>query len=209
MYRFEASVISRAKGGSVHRRASYILGKTLLDAKAGKKYGKKREDVVWQDIFLPDGAPLEFRDIQTLCDAIERAEKRSDARTAHQYVASLPNNLPPKSIIKIAEEFIKTNFVSEGLCVIAAIHEGHNEFDAKKNNPHLHILVSTRKVEPNGFNRKKWRVLNSRSYLIMLRRRFAEIQNREYEYYQLPYRVSPDKERNFIRERTEQKVYTR
>ena len=67
---------------------------------------------IWQKIFLPDNAPPEFRELQQLCNEIEGAELRRDARTARQFIASLPNELPPGELVRIVHEFIEQNFVS-------------------------------------------------------------------------------------------------
>ena len=126
---------------------------------------------------------------------MERAEKRRDARTARQYIASLLREVPKSSHIQMVNEFIKENFTSRGLCAIAAIHEGLHEFDAKKDSPHVHILVSVRPLKDQEFSRRKNRVLDSRSHLLTLWRHWADLLNREYERFKLPYHVSPEKQR--------------
>lgn len=206
---FTTSPISRSKNESVLKRAAYICGKTVTDERTSEKFWTFREDVIWQGIFMPPNAPFEFNNLQILCNALEKAEKRSDARIARQYIASLPNELPREAIVEIAKGFIHANFVSEGLCVIAAVHEGRNLSDARDNNPHLHAIVSTRKVEPSGFSHKKYRVLDSKSHLIALRKRWTETQNKEYEKYHLPYRVSLSRDHDLGQEHNESKAHTR
>ena len=157
-YHLEIKTISRRKGRSVTSAASYICGRTLYDSYRGRPCYDHRKDVVWQKIFLPDTAPLEFRGLQYLCDEIESAEIRWDARTARQFIGSLPNELPPGELVRIVRNFVKRNFVDHGMCAIVAIHRGRNRNDPSKNNPHVHIIVPTRTVGPDGFSKKKDRV---------------------------------------------------
>jgi len=189
-YHFEATAISRGKGRSVTSAASYICGRKLRDSYNGRTYYNSRKDVVWQKIFLPDNAPRKFHDLQQLCNEIEGAEIRWDARTARQFIASLPNELPPGELVRIVDEFIEPNFVAYGLCAIAAIHRGHNAEDPSRNNPHVHIIVPTRAVDENGFCKLKDREHNKRMYINIWREQWAEVQNRAYERCRLDIRVS-------------------
>lgn len=189
-YHLETKIISRGKGGSITGSASYITGQKMRDCYNGKTYYNHREDVVWQKIFLPSMAPPQFQNLQQLCDEIERAEVRWDARTARQFIGSLPNELPPGELVRIVHEFIGSNFVSYGLCAVAAIHRGHNQDDPSKNNPHVHIIVPTRTIEPDGFCRKKDREHDKRKYITIWREQWAQVQNRAYERNGLDIQVS-------------------
>lgn len=189
-YHLEVSIISRGKGRSVTSSASYICGRKLHDSYNGKTYYNPRKDVIWQKVFLPSMAPPQFQNLQRLCDEIERAEVRWDARTARQFIGSLPNELPPGEQVQIAREFIDSNFISCGLCAVAAIHRGHNRDDPSRNNPHVHIIVTTRTIESDGFCRKKDREHDKRKYITIWREQWAMVQNRAYERNGLDIQVS-------------------
>ena len=189
-YHFEVTIISRGKGRSVTSSVSYISGRALHDIHNGKTYYKHREDLAWQKIFLPDHAPAEFRQLQHLCDEIECAEMRWDARTARQLTASLPNELPLGELVRIVHEFVADNFTSQGLCTVAAIHRKHNHHDPKKNNPHVHMIVPTRPVGPDGFCKLKDREHYKRKYITIWREQWATVQNRAYERNGLDIQVS-------------------
>ena len=189
-YHLEVQVISRGKGRSVTRLANYISGKRLHDPYRDETYYKQRKDVLSCDIFQPSDAPSEFYDLQCLCNAIEGAEHRYDARTAREFKGSLPNELSHRELIQIVREFIEVNFLDHGLCAVAAIHEGNNKQDPAKNNPHVHIIVPTRTVGPDGFNRKKFREYDKREYIDIWREHWALVQNQAYERNDLSVRVS-------------------
>lgn len=189
-FHLEVDVISRGKRKSIVKAVSYIAGKRLHDHYNGTTYYNNRKDVLYYDIFQPVNAPSEFHDFQKLCDEIDKAENRYDARTAREFKGSLPNELPIHELIQIVEEYIRINFVDQGLCAIAAIHEGRNEANPSKSNPHVHIIVPTRFVEQDGFSKKKDREHNNRKYIDIWREDWANVQNQAYERNGLDIRVS-------------------
>ncbi len=189
-YHFEIKNINRKIGRSITDTAHYITGERLRDSRSEKVYYNKRSDVSYHNVALPDNAPPEYQDIQTLCDALEEAEHRMDSRTGRHIIGSLPNELPLEENIKIVDEYVKTYFTSQGLGAIVAIHEKHNEIDPSKDNPHVHIIVTTRTIGPHGLNRSKDREHNKVGYVEMWRRGWADVQNRAYERNELEHRVS-------------------
>lgn len=189
-FHLEIRNIVRSTGPSLTGTASYTYGRTLYDSYTGKKRTYNRDDVLYCHIFLPKGTPIEFNDLQYLCDKMEEAEKRSDARTARYFIGSLPNELPKYELSRIVREFCEANFCAYNLCAIAAVHEGRNEDDPSKNNPHAHIIVSTRTVGPDGFNKKKDREHNQRKYITIWRSQWSQVQNRAYKRNGLDIRVS-------------------
>lgn len=189
-YHMEVNIISRGKGRSIVRTASYICGKKLHDKYNHKTYYNPRYDVLLSEMHLPEKAPPEFYDLQYLCNQIDMAENRYDARTGREFKCSLPNELSLQEQVRIIREYINTNFVSHGLCAIAAIHEGKNITDPKRNNPHVHIIVPTRTVDENGFCKKKNREWDKRKYIDIWREEWANVQNRSYERNKMDIRVS-------------------
>ena len=189
-YHLNVAPISRGKGHSVTKRVNYISGERLRDDYKHETYYRKRDDVMFSRIYQPANAPPEFYDLQNLCDSIEKAEKRYDARTAREFKCSLPNELLLREQIKIVSEFVINNFVEHGLCAIVAIHEGRNVDDPTRNNPHVHIIVPTRTVDSDGFSKKKDREHDKRDYIVKWRKHWALAQNRAYERNGLDIRVS-------------------
>ena len=84
-YHLEVSIISRRKGRSVVKSVNYISGRKLHDSYNNRTYYNQRTDLLQCKIFLPDKAPPEFYDLQRLCDEIDKAETRYDARTAREF----------------------------------------------------------------------------------------------------------------------------
>ena len=190
LYRFEVKTLSRKQGDSLFARTNYITGERIRDEQLGRAYSHKREDVAFSEIFLPDAVPDNYRELQTLISAMDAAEKRVDARTAREFIGSLPNELPLEAQIGIVSEFVEENFVDRGLCAIASIHTGINPDDPRKNNPHVHIIVSTRQIGAEGFLPKKDRSLDSDENVKAWRKSWEETQNRAYARAGLKKRVS-------------------
>ena len=190
IYHMEVSILSRGKGRSLGASLSYISGEKIHDSYSGKNHHHRRTDLVQCKVYYPPDAPKELADIQYLCDELNKVEKRKDARTGRLFICSLPNELMPGEWARIVNEFIQENFVSQGLCAVAAIHRGKLPSNHPKSNPHVHIIVSTRTVGPEGFNPKKDREHNQRSYIEIWRRAWARVQNRAFERCHVKKRVS-------------------
>ncbi len=93
-------------------------------------------------------------------------------------------------MIRIVSEYISVNFTGQHLCAIAAIHEGRNKSDPSRNNPHVHIIVPTRTVGPDGFDKKKDREHDKKGYMNIWRKQWADVQNLAYERNHMEIRVS-------------------
>ena len=86
------------------------------------------------------------------------------------------------------------------MCADIALHEGRMDEHRKpvsikpvfgrQNNPHVHILLTTRMVDKNGFNDKKCREWDKRLYVTIWRRAWADILNKEFERLGMNERVS-------------------
>ncbi len=189
-FHFEVKVISRGKGRSLTKAVNYISGCRLYDSYKSKIYYKLRHDVLYCKVFQPPNAPPGFCELQHICNEIERAEKRYDARTAREFIGSLPNELSEKELENIVYEFVYGNFIQYGLCAIVAIHMGNNKDTPSRNNPHVHIIVPTRTVGPDGFNKKKSREWDNKKYVAIWREDWAAVQNRAYERNGFDIRVS-------------------
>lgn len=180
LFGFDLRPISRLQGGSVVKSASYILRDNLYDEYQQKThYYSHVKDLLYSEILLPENAPEEFYDLQTLLTAIDQMEKRYDARTGRSLRLSLPNdmNLSTEDRITLARDYIREIFVTQGMCAILAIHEGKN-IDPQKNNPHAHIILTDRPVDTNGFCSRKNRDWNQTAQLRKWRRLWSEHQNR-------------------------------
>lgn len=190
LYLCNVGVIQRSKGKSFSGALSYISGRNIKDIRSGKVRSNNRSDVMSCKIYCPDNTPERMRSFQGLCDAVELAENRKNSQDARTLICALPNELPFDELQRIVDTYVYENFVSNGLIAVAAIHEGSNRSDPSRNNPHVHILVTMRRVDGNGFCKVKEREHNRKQCLIRLRVSLERVINRAYERNNLPERVS-------------------
>jgi len=190
------NVARKAKLGnprSIGRLLSYISGERVWDAFDRTTYDHVRNDVLNFGIFLPNGAPAQYRDLQHLCNAINKVETRKNARTGREFLGSLPNEISASEQWRIVCDYIHRLFTDQGLVAVAAHHAGVNEADHSKDNPHAHIIVSTRTLGPDGFSLRKDRLHNQRSFVELWRKEWAVEHNRAYERCRLAVRVSDER----------------
>ena len=76
---------------------------------------------------------------------------------AREFVVALPIELNRENQIELLQEFIREQFVSDGMCADAAIH------DTDGHNPHAHILLTVRPLDERG----KWQYKTEKEYLCM------------------------------------------
>lgn len=160
LFLFSAGLVSRkSKNDRAGIEAAvYQSGQPIRDRCDGKVYSHERNDVYHAEILLADNAPPEFLDRETFWNAVEmredRSTRRKDAQTARSIVLALQQELPLDRQIELVVKYAKDTFVRQGMCADVAVHLGKNPDDPAKDNPHVHILLTTRFVGPEGFGLK-------------------------------------------------------
>src|SRR4051794_36924452 len=158
-----ARYISRSTGGSAVRSAAYNGREAIHAERTGALYYFKHRDAPeHHEVLLPEGADAKLADAAALWNAAEAAERRKDAQLAREIVLALPANaeLSPEDRIELARRFAIENFVSKGLAVQLDVHAPHaGDSESERANWHAHLLITTRRVEGEGFAAKKARDL--------------------------------------------------
>lgn len=149
IYHLHVKNISRRHGRSAVAAAAYRAGETLPnDAEEKDSAFGGRRDVRHSEIRLSAGAPAWMSDRAKLWNAAEAAELRKDARLAKEIEFALPRELPVESWVLLARAMADA-YVARGHIVDVAIHD-----DGSGHNPHVHLMLVTRRVEPDGFGPK-------------------------------------------------------
>ena len=158
IYHLEAKVVSRGAGRSAVAASAYLSCSRLYNDYDGIQHDyTKKQGLVWQEVFLPEYAPQEWKDREQLWNAVEQVETAKDSRLAREFVVSLPIELSRTEQIELLQEFIREQFVADGMCADAAIH------DTDGHNPHSHILLTVRPLDEQG----KWQYKTEKEYLCM------------------------------------------
>lgn len=174
IYHLSTKSGSRGDGKSAVASASYRSGDKLFDERIEKTFDyQRKQNIDHKEIMLPKDAPEWAKDRGTLWNEVEASEKRKDARVYREVEVALPSELSEKGKLSIVREFAKQNFLSKGIAVDFAIHEMNGK------NPHAHIMVTTRKLEADGFNKKKYLPLDKKQSLEKWRESWEVIANKE------------------------------
>ena len=158
IYHLEAKVISRGNGRSAVAASAYLSCSKILNDYDGVQHDfTRKKGLVWQDVFLPEFAPPEWKDRSVLWNAVEKNEKTKDSRLAREFVPALPIELTPAQWQELLTDFIQNNFVADGMCADVAVHDpyppGHN--------PHAHIMITVRPLDEKG----NWQYKTEKEYL--------------------------------------------
>ena len=156
IYHLEAKVVSRGAGRSAVAASAYLSCSRLYNDHDGIQHDyTRKQGLVWQEVLLPEYAPQEWQDREKLWNAVEEVETAKDSRLAREFVMALPIELSREQQIELLQDFIREQFVSDGMCADAAIH------DTDGHNPHAHILLTARPLDEQG----KWQYKTEKEYL--------------------------------------------
>ena len=156
IYHLEAKMVSRGAGRSAVAASAYLSCSRLYNDYDGIQHDyTKKQGLVWQEVFLPKYAPQEWQDREKLWNAVEEIETAKDSRLAREFVVALPIELSREQQIELLQDFIREQFVSDGMCADAAIH------DTDGHNPHAHILLTVRPLDEQGH----WQYKTEKEYL--------------------------------------------
>ena len=156
IYHLEAKMVSRGAGRSAVAASAYLSCSRMLNDYDGVQHDyTRKQGLAWQAVFLPPMAPPEWQGREKLWNAVEEAEKTKDSRLAREFVAALPIELSRQQQIELLQDFIREQFVDEGMCADVAIH------DTDGHNPHAHILLTVRPLDEHG----KWQYKTEKEYL--------------------------------------------
>ena len=121
IYHLEAKVVSRGTGRSAVAASAYLSCSKILNDYDGVQHDyTRKKGLVWQEIFLPEFAPSEWKERGVLWNAVEENEKTKDSRLAREFVVALP--------IELSEA----------------------QWDPPGHNPHAHIMLTVRPLDEKG-----------------------------------------------------------
>ena len=191
IYHLEAKVVSRGAGRSAVAASAYLSCSRLYNDYDGIQHDyTKKQGLAWQEVFLPEYAPQEWKDREQLWNAVEEVETAKDSRLAREFVVALPIEPNREEQIELLQEFIREQFVADGMCADAAIH------DTDGRNPHAHILLTVRPLD----EQRRWQYKTEKEYLCVRNgeekgftaAEFKSAQNEGWEK-QYPYKIGKKK----------------
>ena len=154
IYHLSVKTFSRSNGQSATAAVAYRAGAKIHcdHERRDHDYSKKR-DVLHSEIFLPENAPEWALNRQQLWNEVERAEKRKNSTVVREFEVALPNELNEEQRIALVQDFAKQIVARHGCAVDAHLHDDKASYKSKENQ-HAHIMLTTRRLEPEGFTKK-------------------------------------------------------
>jgi Ti-type conjugative transfer relaxase TraA len=171
IYHFHAKMVRRNLGQSTVAAAAYRSASRMYEESTGITHDYTHKGgVEHSEILAPEDAPAWVFDRHTLWNTVEAAEKRKDAQLAREIEVGLPIELKDREQVALLRDFVNREFVDKGMVADIGIHRDN------PNNPHSHILLTTRDLTPEGFGPKN-RSWNATQQLLNWRRGWADVTN--------------------------------
>lgn len=144
-------------GKSAVASAAYRSGENLHDDRRDKNFNYgNRNDVYHSEIMTPKGLEQVdwINNREQLWNMVEKSETRNVVVLYREMIGSLQREIPIKQSVKMVKEYVEKHFTSRGMIADVNIH-----VDKDNHNPHVHIMLTTRKVreDKSGFESKKER----------------------------------------------------
>lgn len=131
-------------------QASYISREKMYCEYDGQTYYPKySENLVHTEVMLCENALSEYADPSVLWNAVENAEKGATSQLARTYRVELSNEWSYELATEVMRDYVKRNFVDEGMCAQFAIHDSQNKNTGQRN-LHCHILLTMRGIDEEG-----------------------------------------------------------
>lgn len=157
IYHNSTKIISRGNGRSAISSASYRSAEKIKSEYDNQTYDFTRKTgVVYSEIMLPPQAKEEFKNRAFLWNEVEKIEGSKNSQLAREVEVALPKELNKEEQIHLVRNYVKDNFVNNGMCADVNIH------DKGDGNPHAHIMLTMRPIKENG----EWGAKAKKEYIL-------------------------------------------
>lgn len=150
-----------------------------------RSYEGKRDEVVFEELVLPEDAPQWAVDRYLGEDVIDAAgrlwndieakenshRKRDISQLAKSFTISLPHELSREQQVALIQGYVRDNLVSEGQVADVVIH------DKGDGNPHAHVMTTMRTLGPDGHDKRVGNYIAARMELMNQRCAWAVAAN--------------------------------
>ena len=179
IYHLSVKTISRSAGRSATAAAAYRAGVEITDERTGEIHDYTRKGGVESaELVLPAGAPEWAADRAALWNAAEQAETRKNSTVAREFEIALPEELSPAERARLARDFARELVERHGCAADVCIHAPGKDGDDR--NHHAHILLTTRRLGPEGLTEKTRELDDQKTgskLVTQWRERFAALTN--------------------------------
>ena len=157
LYSASVKPVSRSSGRSATAAAAYRNAERITDERTGEIYDySRRSGVDHVESFAPVGMVPQAS--AELWNKAEAAEVRKNARVAREVLVALPHELDPVQRRELAKSIAQGLADRYGTAGTLAVHQPDREGDNR--NHHVHILMTTRRLDASGQLGEKTRELD-------------------------------------------------
>ncbi len=185
LFHLNVSSIGKAAGSSAIASAAYrscsLLNQSITDSNTGlvtsiEHNFSNKKGLAFSQIFAPKDLDEWCYDREKLWNKVELTETHIKGRYARDLKLALQIEFSLEQNIQVLSEYVENVFVKDGVIADVNIHMDD------LNNPHAHIMLTTRNLEQNDdgewvFGNKK-RLLDSNGWLVYIRSSWSEINNK-------------------------------
>lgn len=178
LFHLHIGAVQRSKGGNAVKASAYNLCARLIDGN-GKRYNfeRKRKEYQGGTILLPAGAPEWAADPGELWRRAELAETRLNSQPSRELEFAIPRCVPPERRLEFACHIVQP-LVDAGRVAQVDVHSMIASDGGEQ--PHAHVLLTTRSIDGEGFKKSKnreWEAIYNNERGRALRGQVAERMN--------------------------------
>jgi len=148
IFHLSAQIIGRTAGRSSVAAAAYRHGERLVDERTGLVNDYTHKSGVTEVVVLAPANAPEWVHTPELWQQVEARETRKNSQAAREINIALPVELNPVQRRALMIGYCQSQFVNRGMIADVSIHDDNPE------NPHAHIMLTTRSIGPDGFGPK-------------------------------------------------------
>jgi len=173
LFHLHVGWISRGDGRDVVAAAAYRAAARLENSRKGQAsdFTHKSDRTLHSEIVLPPGSPSWAEDRARLWNEVESRERRGDSRLAAEIEFAIPYGVPRKEWERLGREMAQL-YAADGHAVDFSLHLGEDG-----TNPHIHMLLSTRRLTEDGFAKTKIAGMDKRAFVVAARKRWEQVAN--------------------------------
>jgi ATP-dependent exoDNAse (exonuclease V) alpha subunit len=188
LFHLNVSSIGKSAGSSAVSSAAYrscsSLVQSVVDPQTGIEIGylhdfSNKGGLAFSHVFAPEGLDSWCSNREQLWNKVEQRETHIKGRYARDIKLALQSEFSLEQNIQILSEYVKDTFVNDGIIADVNIHMDDI------NNPHAHIMLTTRALEKdedgNSVFGNKNRLLDSKGWLVGIRNNWADINNKYFQ----------------------------
>lgn len=164
-YHLRVKFVQRSEGQSSVAAAAYRSCSKFKDEFTGRTHDYTRKgDFEHGEILRPDHVPEWLGNRDTLWNTVETTLNHKRGQPAFEVEVSLPRELAHAQCAQLVREFVQDTFVSKGLIADICIHRPEASDGGEQ--PHAHILLTTRRWNADGTMAKAARDLQDKPPVI-------------------------------------------